>query len=565
MRAIRDFALETLSQATHGIISVVSRLDQHISAVQNRLVIQAFFRALSLTVLIAATLILFGVGVDKLIGWLPPQPRWWVYGISAAAASAALVIALVRRPDPMSAAAAIEQKLGLQEKVSTALFARKQTDPFSIAAVQDAETTARSVVLNMGREFPLAFPKLAYAAAIVALATWLIAVYVAPMDLLGHQAANKKMIAAQQAQQSSKTQLENALAVVNSVPPALVNDEKIKLAKQNLTQQLAKGANDPAEANRSALKALQDVDAAIKEQVKNNVQFAQAKADEKMWKQIGEQPITDPGPVNDVRRELAQGKFSEAVNDLSNVVNKFDKMDKDQQQKAAQQMKQLAQQLQQQANPSPAQQQQQQQQLQQMGMNQQQAQQAQQLMQQAANGNKQAQQQLQQMAKQAMAQMNNGQGPTAQQQQQMQQMMQQMQAGANNQAQAQQMAQAAQQMAQAMQQQSSQQGQQGQQSQGQQAGGQKSGQQGGQQQAMSGAMQQMQQQLQQMQAVSGDAQQIAAAQQAAQNGLDGNGGGAGGQQPGQWPGNNNPQQGPQGGGKGQGQGNGGGKGFGSKG
>jgi hypothetical protein len=577
----------------------MSQLDRHVAAVQNRLALAEFFHALAWTALLLAGVILILVGIDKLFWWSPPRPWIWIEVGAGAAVLLAIIGAMRNRPSKIQAAAAIDQKLSLDEKISTALYVRPSDDPFAMAAVKDAEAAAQNAVVNYRTHFPFQFPRLAPWAALACVAAFLLATYARPLDLFGREAAIKKQIVQKEKIEFSKKQLQDALAVVNSVPQSIGNDETIKLAKQELSAQLNKNIDDPAKASRTALKALQDVDAAVKEQIKTNSQFAQAKADEKMWRQIGEQPITDPGPVNEVRKELAQGKFGQAMDDLSKVVNNFDKMDKKDQDKAAEQMKQMAQQLAQQANATPQQQQQMQQQLQQMGLSQPMAQQAQQLMQQAANGDKQAQQQLQQMAQQAMQQMNNGQGPTQQQKQAAQQMMQQMQAAANNQAQAQQLAQAAQQMAQAMQQQAQQkQGGQQQQQQGQQAAqqagqGQKGAQQGQQQQqqasqsqqgtqqgqqqgkgqqGMGQGMQQMQQQLQQMQAVAGDAQQIAAAQQGLQqgaqqamNGANGQPGGQDGGGQGQW-GAADGQNPPQGAGQpGPGNNKGGGKGFGGAG
>jgi hypothetical protein len=554
----------------------MSQLDRHVAAVQNRLALAIFFRTLAWTLLLFAAAVLVMVGIDKLFWWRPPQPWIWIGAGLGVAIIAAIIDAVGHRPSKYQAAAAIDQKLSLHEKISTALFVRPSDDPFAMAAVRDAEATAQNVVLNYRSHFPFSFPRMAPWAAVVGAMAFLLATYVRPVDLFGREEAQRKRVVDEQKIEFSRKQLQDALAVVKAVPESVANDQAVRMAKQELTTQLAKNIDDPAKASRTALKALQDVDAAVKAQIKTNVQFAQAKADEKMWRQIGEQPITDPGPVNQVRKELAQGDFSHAMDDLSKVVNNFDKMDKQQQEQAAQQMKQLAQQLQQQGSPNPQQQQQQQQQtqqqLQQMGLSPQQAQQAQQLLQQAANGDKQAQQQLQQMAQQAMKQMNNGQGPTPQQQQAARQMMQQMQASANNQAQAQQLAQAAQQMAQAMQQQQAQQqqpgqGQHQQTSAGQQQAQAQQGQQGQGQQGMSQAMQQMQAQLQQMQAVASDAQQIAAAQQGIQQGaqqaMNNANGGQGGQDrgQGQWGADaNSPPPGAAG--KGQGQGGGGGQGHG---
>jgi hypothetical protein len=431
----------------------------------------------------------------------------WVYAGIAATIIAALVDALSKRPDPQQAAAAIDQKLGLKEKISTALHVRRSDDPFAKAALRDAEETARIVTLNLGKNFPLTFPRPAYITIAlliaVALSYWLID----PMDLFSRREKQQQQMEQQAKVEAAKKTVENALATVEAMPKTTANDEAIRLAKTDLQAALNQPITDPSKANRTAVKALQDVNEAIKQQIKNSSQYAEAQNEMKMMRSM-QAPAPGQGPVSDAHRAIVKGNFTEAIDDLTKVAQNFDKMDKPQQQQAAQQMKQLAQQLQQMAN-NPAQQKQMQQQLQQMGMNKQQAQQAQQLMQQAAQGDKRAQQQLQQMAQQQSQQMNNGQGPTQQQQQQIQQMMQQMQAMAATQQQAAQMSQSAQQMAQSMQQ--AQQQQQQQQSQQQQAQTPHQG-----NMPMAQAMNQMQQQLQQMQAAAQDAQQISAAQAAAQ-------------------------------------------------
>jgi hypothetical protein len=421
-----------------------------------------------------------------------------------------MIWAFLHRPSRKSAAVAIDEKLGLKEKFSTALYVRPSSDPFAMAAVKDAETTADNVSLY--KAFPLPFPRATYGFLIVAFGAFLTAWLMRPLDLFGHQQIQKKQLAEQRAADDARKNIEKALATVNSMPKAVADDEAIQLAKQDLKALLEQPIKDPAKANRTALKTLQDVNDAIKAKIQDNQKFADAANDAKMFKSL-QPPSNETGPVADAQRALAKGDFSKAIDDIDSAVKNFEKMDKKEQGKAAEQMKQLANQLQQMAN-DPAKKKELEQKLQQMGANQQQAQQMAQQMQQAAAGDKQAQQQLQQMQQQLMQQMNNGQGPNQQQQQQIQQMMQQMQAQANAQQQAQQMANAAQQMAQGMQQAA--QGKQQQANGQQQQNGQQQGQQGNGQKQMAQGQQQMQQQLQQMQAIQQDAQQIAAAQQQGQ-------------------------------------------------
>lgn len=523
----------------------MSRLDDHVAAVQNRLAMRIFLMALAWNAAVLFGLILLAVLIDRIFLVRPPQATLWMYGGAAAAILGAIVYAWNHRPDPREAAIPIDEKLGLKEKISTALYMRTNSDPFAQAAVLDAEESARQVVLKMGEHFPLSFPRPAYFAIGLAVAAMLAYWLIDPMNLFNRrQRALVAEISAQKVEQARKN-IQANLARIEAQPKIEGSEEALKLAQAQLQAALNQAQTDPEKANRTAARAWDDVNNTL-QQIKSSAKYAQAQNEMKMMRSM-QKPQEGQGPVADAHRAIADGKFSEAIDELNKVAENFDKMDKADQQKAAEQMQQLAQQLAQQAT-NPQQQQKMQQQMQQMGMNQQQAQQAQQLMQQAAQGDKQAMQQLQQMQQQVQQQMNNGQGPNPQQQQQMQQMMQQMQAQMNAQQQAQQMSQAAQQMAQAMQQ--AQQQQQNNQAQPSQQTGQ------AQNQQMSQGMKAMQQQMQQMQAAAQDAQQIAAAQNAAaaaqasaQNAMNGNGNGGGqqGNGTGMWNPNgniagNNPQK-----------------------
>lgn len=532
----------------------MNRLDRHVSAVRNKLALRQFVKAFGWGTLAFASAALICVLLHLFFA-VPFPKKWvWIGGGGAATVVGSIIFACLRRPGALEAAAAIDQELALQEKFSTALHARKSDDPFSRAAVMDAEATAERV--HLGKQFPLKYPKPFTGSLTIAAVAVAVAMLVKPMNLL---AGNEPPVAEKKKDQDkqielAKQNIRKAVDALDMAPPAVAEKEAIQLAKADLKELLSRPIADPAAANRKALSALQDVQQSLKEEAAKTASFAKADQFKRDLAKLN--PGDEKGPVAEAQKSLSEGKFDQAVGKLGEVVNKFDKMTDADKLKAAQQMAKMSDQLKDMAN-NPAQQQQVQQKLQQLGLNQQQAQQAQQALQQAAQGNPQAQQQLQQLAQQAMKQMNNGQGATQQQQQQVQQMMQQLQAGATQQQQAANMQQAAAQMAKAMQQATSpqsqqaagqqpgqqpqaagqqpgqQQGQQAGQQPGQQAGGPQPGQQPGQQpggnqagdqpgqqQQMQDAMKQMQDTMDQIQAQQQDAAQVAAAQQAAQEAAD---------------------------------------------
>jgi hypothetical protein len=426
----------------------MSRLDQHIGLVRSKLTTEKFLSLAGYAVAIFFACVLVAILVDRFFWVDLPRQMIWFWGGCGAAVFAALVIAMIRRPTPHQAASLIDEKLGLKEKYSTALFARGQrsNDPFVIASIKDAERTAENVSLH--RRFPLAFPKSifpAMGAGLIVLLTW---VFLGRVDLFDHhkkaEEARRREIAMAEAKQSAQA----ALAVVNSLPKSIQAQQKVELAKQELQHQLEAPPSDPSVVKLTAKTAQEEAQQAAQQEMKNSQSFAQALVDQAMFKSLNP-GADDHGPVAEASKEIAQGDFGKAVEKLQNLGTKWEQMTPEQQDQALKQMQTLAQQMNQIAK-DPAAMDKLQQQLKQQGITQQQIQQASQLAQQAAAGSPQAAQQLQQMQQQMMQQMNGGKGPTQQQQQQIQQAMQQMQSVANSQMTAQQMSGAAQQMVQGM-------------------------------------------------------------------------------------------------------------------
>lgn len=512
----------------------MTRLDHHVAKVQGKMLLASFLRAVAWTLLVYAGVVWLVILVTRLLGmgiW-----RQWTLLIAGTVVAVllALAYAVWRKPTRERAAVAIDERLGLKEKFSTALFVRgMKEDPFAAAAVRDAELTAERVHLQ--DKFPIQLPLTFLATFGVVLIAFLTGWLLVPMDIFGRKAQAAQLQQEQQREAEVKQEIKKAIAKIEAAPPAVQKEEKIQMALGDLKKMMGKPVKEPTVAAKRAQDALEEVKTQT-QKIKELQNTVQAMNEMQQWKELARKPIDESGPVGKAQSALAKGEFTKAIDQLKDTVSNFDKMDKKDQQKAADQMKAMAQQLKDMAN-DPKQQKEVEKKLQQLGANQQQAQQMAQKLQQAANGDKQAAQQLQQMANQMMQQMNNGQGPNQQQMQQAQKMMQQLQMQAQGQAQAQQLAQNAQQLAKAMQQAAQpQQGQQGQQGkpqqaqQGQQAQqqGQQGQQQGNQGQQQQQAQQQMQQQIQQMKAMADAAGQQGG--QGAQGGQQGNANQPGGQE-----------------------------------
>src|SRR4051795_10681148 len=140
----------------------MTRLDRHVATVQSKLFLRRFLEALAWSTLVAAAVVLLAVIVQKLFQIFPDTfPVKWVliFGVFVCIAVSA-GWAFIKKPTRHQAAAAIDERLRLKEKFSTAIYVRPSSDPFAMAAVRDAERTANDV--QLGKHFPVAFPKPAY-------------------------------------------------------------------------------------------------------------------------------------------------------------------------------------------------------------------------------------------------------------------------------------------------------------------------------------------------------------------------------------------------------------------
>ena len=124
----------------------MSRIDSHISSVQFRLTLSILIEwlALAATVLAGGTLLL--IIIERLFHFgIPPLTFWVGLGLVG---TIAIVLTFMRSPTRQAAAVALDERLELKEKFSTALSVRTMDDPFAQAVVRDAEDTAQRVRLQ---------------------------------------------------------------------------------------------------------------------------------------------------------------------------------------------------------------------------------------------------------------------------------------------------------------------------------------------------------------------------------------------------------------------------------
>lgn len=414
----------------------MSPLAHHIETVRRRHWLEQFLVATVFAIIFVAGVCIVALIIDRIIAISVPYPRLAVLMLLAVAMAAAALYAARRQLSAARAAALIDHRLELRERLSTAVQIGEANTDFSRAVLADAESCAASLSDHGIKEkFPVRPPRTLWTAAAI-IALFLILWWLFPhLDLLHREAALAQQ---QQNQAAAKQILKDAAQKIDAQAKTFGSSGEIQQAKRDLEKEFSNPPKDPEQAKRDAAKALQHAAQAAKQQ------SAQAKITSQSQTNALRELVPPSKPTSSVEqmhKALANGDPKKANDALQKAMNESKNSTPQQRQAAAQQMQQMAKQLQQ-----AAQNQQTQQslthQLQQMGFNSQQIQKLQ------NQTNPQAQKQMIGQMKPQMS---------ASQQDQASRLMQQMSADANARKQMQAMSQSAQKMAQGMQQNNSQQ------------------------------------------------------------------------------------------------------------
>ncbi len=378
----------------------MSRVDSHVAAVRRRLTLGIYIQWLAMAAFVLAVLSFLVILSERILHIaLPPQLIW--VGVGAVAVAAG-IMAILHAPSADAAAVAIDEKLGLKEKFSTALKVKSSSDPFAQAVVLDAERTAGNV--HLAGRFPFEFPRAGYwcicAAALALLALW----FMPEVDLFGRKQALKAMQEQQANIAIAERKIREAIVRIEQLPEVVQQSEKVQLAKGPLNTFLKNPTPDIEAANLLAVDAKDKAAEAALKQIDDMKVFANAQKASRLLGAMNN-PLADAkGLVASVAKDLKNGDLEEAHGDLLKLATRFTELDKTEQELAAAQMQKLAEALKAIAD-DPQAMQNLPDQLKQADVNQQQIQE---LIQQATQGDPQSRKELQQIQQQAIGQLARG-------------------------------------------------------------------------------------------------------------------------------------------------------------
>jgi len=306
-----------------------------------RLWISDTLRTLAIMVCIAFSGLIIAVMVERAFSFAFPW-RPILIGTSIGAITIALLWSILARRRFLAVARVLDERAGLRETLSTALYMQRSDDPWSKAVIETASATAKKV--RVGDALPIETPRAWPAPLAAAIAFGLVWKFMPPLDLLKTNAIKVAQQQKQQAVVEVKADLEKKTEEIKAaLAKAKVEfldksgDEKGEEKKPDAKDQ------DPDSMRRDAIKKLTDLTDKLQAE-KEGEKAAQLEAQKEAMRQL-KQP--GDGPLNEFSRSLARGDFNKAQEQLKQLTQKMADGSMNPEQKAAakQQMEAMAKQL----------------------------------------------------------------------------------------------------------------------------------------------------------------------------------------------------------------------------
>lgn len=306
-----------------------------------RIELSTYLECAHWTAIIAAALALALMVADRAFAtsfmpwfWVAPGLVVLVLGIAAIAWSR-------RRRTEVQVALAVDERLDLREKLTTALYCEGRDDPFAQAAVEDGVHVARDprTKEHLRRRFGITAPRGWWFSPLLLLVTLMISL-LSPLDLFSRDV--------EQSAAADQARLE-----VNQQVQVLVQDlqqtSQLKSELSGVLDDLQGGGSSPdpratpEELRRDAIKKMTDLNRKLEEILSGEKGKTAAMVEDAM-SQL--KPPTE-GPAKELAEAMAAGDFDAAKKAMQDLMDKIQAGELDEQQKKqlAEQMQNLADQL----------------------------------------------------------------------------------------------------------------------------------------------------------------------------------------------------------------------------
>jgi len=267
---------------------------------------------------------------------------WWTaWGLAigvAVVGSAAWTV--IRRHDRLAVARELDERAGLKETISTAMFVQEQNDPWSRASVDRAREVSRRVVVRQA--FPFSVPRV-WPAPILGVGIFFLLGLIPRADLL-------QMLAKSEAKQETQRQVEQAKAEVQAADKKL--EELLAKIDQDALKNEELDANEPTEPpttpdeiRREAIKKLTTLQDRLND-INQGEKMAAFRELTDRLEQLRE-PRNPLPQISAMVRNLQLGNFKQAQEELAKLEDqlKSGQLTPEQREQLAKQLEELAKQL----------------------------------------------------------------------------------------------------------------------------------------------------------------------------------------------------------------------------
>lgn len=300
-----------------------------------RLLVVDLLQTLTMTFTLGVAALIVALLLERALGLFIPWQE--TFAISAALlVVGALVWSVVRRARGLALAREVDERAGLRESLSTAMCVASADDPWSKAVVETARQRALRVVVRDA--VPIESPRLLPVPLCSLLAFGLLWMVMPSLDLTGREQAiaeieqnDAEIMAARHEVANIEKDLQKLLEKANVDLDAIEADEP---------------ENPEASADevlRTAIKKLTNLEQQLKQEQQSE-SAKQAEATRQMMRRL---KTPGPGPLDEMAKALAQGKFDEAKKALEELAAKLEsgELSDSEREAASEQLKNLSGQL----------------------------------------------------------------------------------------------------------------------------------------------------------------------------------------------------------------------------
>lgn len=284
-----------------------------LKAASRRLHMEAFAQSLHQVLMAAGGLLLALALIDKTTTAFS-VPWWWVgFGVGIVGLGAALLIWSTHRRSLVQIAIAVDDKLELREKLSTALHLKGRDDAFARAAVEDAVAVASEArtLEQVRRHFRVRGPRRWYIGPALLLLTLLCANVLPQGDWFArgrHAPASAAL----------PTEVRQVLqSAVEQAKQANLDDEELAKLLEELDPDSfdANALKSPEDARREALKRL----TSLQDRMQDILQSSDAKKMDMLEKQLKQLQSFENGPAKELADALSRGDMQAAQEALKEL------------------------------------------------------------------------------------------------------------------------------------------------------------------------------------------------------------------------------------------------------